>query len=177
MPSRTFCPKKALDPLCHHSMRKQCCKLTQPSSQCYLQCMSRWLSTCWCGLGSDELGTWPACILVSSWGVKDTAPFDINFTTKSQNCFWSGCFLLVWLQKLQNPENMNTMNTYIWSLGWRGMQHLLLHSHARSHPHKHWAVNPKLKEIYMAGSASQLCEQTPGLSLQYLCKSLTTKLM
>ena len=58
-----------------------------------------------------KLRTRPAEILVSNWGVKDTAAFDINsnFTAKSQNCFRSGGFLLVKLQKLQNRENTNRM--------------------------------------------------------------------
>ena len=34
-----------------------------------------------CGLGSDELRTRPADILVSNWGVKDTAAFDITVTS------------------------------------------------------------------------------------------------
>ena len=34
-----------------------------------------------CGLGSSELRTRPADILVTSWGVKDTAAFDITVTS------------------------------------------------------------------------------------------------
>ena len=61
-----------------------------------------------------------ADILVSSWGIKDTAAF--GFTTKFQHCFriggggGGGGILLVWLQKLQNPVNMKRMTQSAQSL-------------------------------------------------------------
>ena len=88
-PSCALCPEKALDPLCHHSIT---CKRGSDVTNEHNRLRNTVFSACQraslparleagCGLGRDELRTRPADILVSSWGVKDTAAFDITVTS------------------------------------------------------------------------------------------------
>ena len=88
-PLCALCPEKALDPLCHHSIT---CKHGSDVTNGHNRLRNTIFSACQraslparlevgCGLGSSELRTRPADILVSSWGVKDTAAFDITVTS------------------------------------------------------------------------------------------------
>eukprot|EP00731_Ephydatia_muelleri_P011422 Em0006g316a len=71
-----------------------------------------------CGLGSSELRTRPADILVSSWGVKDTAAFDITVTSPLSPKIVSEAGVSAGVaEKLQkNQENMNKMTQSVQSL-------------------------------------------------------------
>ena len=82
-------PEKALDPLCHHSIT---CKRGSDVTNRHNRLPNTIFSACQraslparleagCGLGSSELRTRPANILVTSWGVKDTTAFDITVTS------------------------------------------------------------------------------------------------
>ena len=71
-----------------------------------------------CGLGSSELRTRPADILVSSSGVKDTAAFDITVTSPLSPKIVSEAGVSAGVaEKLQkNQENMNKMTQSVQSL-------------------------------------------------------------
>ena len=88
-PLCALCPEKALDPLCHHSITcKRGSDVTNRHDRLrntiFSACQRASLPACLeagCGLGSSELRTRPADILVTSWGVKDTAAIDITVTS------------------------------------------------------------------------------------------------
>ena len=88
-PLCALCPEKALDPLCHHSITcKRGSDVTNRHNRLrntiFSACQRASLPACLeagCGLGSSELRTRPADILVTIWEVKDTAAFDITVTS------------------------------------------------------------------------------------------------